>query len=306
MRALAVMLALLACPAGAGAQRWEPDVAAASAWAAERRGAVSFAVRTRDRLYGRGLDRRVPAASVLKAMLMVAYLRQAEEPDDGLLRPMITRSDNFAATRIRDLIGNAALVRLADRAGMTRFAVNPIWGMSLITARDQTRFFLDLETLIPERHRAYALRLLRSIVPSQRWGMARVVPEGWRLHFKGGWGSGTGAVDHQAGLLRRGPHRIAIAVLTTGSPSHAYGKATLEGVSRRLLAGLGVIGTVGESEGALAGAPTDTRAEGASFPLIPRSPAARLPAGRARRRRRRSPPAGRSCRRPRPAPASRA
>ena len=168
---------------------------------------------------------------------------------------MITRSDNVSATRVRDLIGNDALIRLAHDAGMTRFAVNPIWGMSLITARDQTRFFLHLESLLPPRHRAYALRLLRSIVPSQRWGMARAIPEGWRLHFKGGWGSGTGAVDHQVGLLRRGEHRVAIAVLTTGSPSHAYGKATLEGVSRRLLAGLGVIGTAGASEGALAGAP---------------------------------------------------
>ena len=251
---MAVMLAVLAWPAGAGAQRWEPDVAAAAAWAAQRQGSVSFAVRTPHRLYGRGVDRQVPAASVLKAMLMVAYLREGRA-DRALLRPMITRSDNVSATRVRDLIGNDALIRLAHDAGMTRFAVNPIWGMSLITARDQTRFFLHLESLLPPRHRTYALRLLRSIVPSQRWGMAQAIPEGWRLHFKGGWGSGTGAVDHQVGLLRRGEHRVAIAVLTTGSPSHAYGKATLEGVSRRLLAGLGVIGTAGASEGALAGAP---------------------------------------------------
>ena len=256
MRSLAVgvTLAVLAWPAGAWAQRWEPDVAAAAAWAAQRQGSVTFAVRTPQRLYGRGLDRQVPAASVLKAMLKVAYLRQGRA-DRGLLRPMITRSDNVSATRVRDLIGDGALVRLARDAGMTRFAVDPIWGMSLITARDQTRFFLHLESLLPPRHRTYALRLLRSIVPSQRWGMARVIPEGWRLHFKGGWGSGTGAVDHQVGLLRRGDHRAAIAVLTTGSPSHAYGKATLEGVSKRLLDGLGVIGTVGASEGALAGAP---------------------------------------------------
>jgi Beta-lactamase enzyme family len=249
MRALAVMLALLAGPASAGAEPWRPDVSRAAAWATQREGRVSFAVRTRERLYGRGLDRQVPAASVLKAMLMTAYLREARA-DRDLLRPMITRSDNATASRIRDLIGNAALVRLARRAGMTRFAVDPVWGRSLITARDQTRFFLGLERLLPTRHRAYALRLLSNIVPSQRWGMARVVPDGWRLYFKGGWGSGTGAVDHQVGLLRRGPHRVAIAVLTTGSPSHDYGKTTLEGISRRLLAGLGLIGTVGPPEAA--------------------------------------------------------
>jgi hypothetical protein len=138
---------------------------------------------------------------------------------------------------------------------MRRFVVHPAWGLSLITARDQTRFFLRIEDLLPGRHRAYAMRLLRTIVPSQRWGMAQVVPEGWRLYFKGGWGSGTGAVDHQVGLLRRRPHRLAIAVLTVGSPSHAYGQATLRGVARRLVRGLGpeLLGTAGPAQGSVRG-----------------------------------------------------
>ena len=259
--AAAVLLAVLVSPPAASAERWRPDVAGAAAWAAQRQGTVTFAVRTPDRLRGRGLDRQFPSASVLKAMLMVSYLRRRdvrdralEAADRALLAPMIRRSDNVTATRIRDIVGNPAIVRLAETAGMTRFRVHPIWGLSLITARDQTRFFLGIEDLLPDRHRAYALRLLRRIVPSQRWGMARVVPERWTLHFKGGWGSGTGAVDHQVGLLRRGEHRVAIAVLTVGSPSHAYGKATLRGVARRLLRRLGPqrTGTAGPSEGAIA------------------------------------------------------
>jgi hypothetical protein len=135
-------------------------------------------------------------------------------------------------------VGNAAVVRLARRAGMTRFVIADVWGLSRITARDQSKFFLHIERLLPARHRDYALKLLRTIVPSQRWGMAQVIPDGWTLYFKGGWGSGTGAVDHQVGLLARGDDRVAIAVLTVNSPSHDYGKATLEGVSKRLLAGL--------------------------------------------------------------------
>ena len=113
---------------------------------------MTFAVRTQDRLVGRGLDRQVPSASVIKAMLMVTYLRQAsvrdrplDAADKALLAPMIRRSDNIAATRVRDIVGNAAIVRLARRAGMTRFVIDPHWGLSLITARDQTRFFLDIE-----------------------------------------------------------------------------------------------------------------------------------------------------------------
>lgn len=238
-------------------------MAGAAAWAAQRQGTVTFAVRTGDRLRGRGLDRQFPSASVIKAMLMVTYLRQRDvrdralnEGDRALLAPMIRRSDNVAATRIRDIVGNAAVARLAEAAGMSRFRIHPIWGLSLITARDQTRFFLTIEDLLPDRHRAYALRLLRRIVPRQRWGMARVIPERWTLHFKGGWGSGTGAVDHQVGLLRRDEHRVAIAVLTVGSPSHAYGKATLRGVARRLVRGLAPerTGTAGHSEGAIAAA----------------------------------------------------
>jgi hypothetical protein len=255
MRRVAVAMTLAALAWPATAHGWEPDVADAAAWAAKRQGTVTFAVRTHDRLWGRGLDRQAPTASVLKAMLMTAYLRRAHDRalnrgDRALLRPMIRRSDNVTATRIRDIVGNGALVRLARRAGMTRFEVNPVWGLSLTTARDQSRFFLRLEELLPARHRAYALRLLRTIVPAQRWGMARAIPDGWTLHFKGGWGSGTGAVDHQIGLLRRGDDRVAIAVMTVDNPSHAYGKATLEGVSRRLLAGLAPVGTVGPSESA--------------------------------------------------------
>jgi hypothetical protein len=131
---------------------------------------------------------------------------------------------------------------------MTRFAVNPVWGLSLTTARDQSLFFLRLEQLLPGRHEAYALKLLRTIVPSQRWGMGQTIPDGWRLYFKGGWGSGTGAVDHQSGLLRRGDDRVSISVMTVNNPSHAYGKATLEGVSRRLLRGLEPVAEVGPSE----------------------------------------------------------
>lgn len=120
---------------------------------------------------------------------------------------------------------------------MTRFReAFPVWGSSLTTARDQTRLFLAYDRLLPRRHRAYALGLLRQIAPSQRWGVARAVPRGWTLRFKGGWGSGRGLVDHQVALLTRGRERVSVAVFTLASPSHAYAIETLRGVFRRLLA----------------------------------------------------------------------
>jgi len=247
--ATGMCLASLAMAATADAEappHWAPDVAAARHYVAQRAGNVSFCVRTERRMWGYRRLRVVPSASVLKAMLMVAYLNRREvrdrplhDRDLRLLRPMIRRSDNTTASYIRNLVGNRGLRRLARRVGMRRFTpVAHPWGNSRVDAADQARFFLHLERFVPKRHRRRALRLLHSIVPSQRWGVAQVVPRHWDVYFKGGWGSGTGLVDHQVALLRRGPYRVSVAVMTTADGSHAYGKATLRGVFRRLLRGL--------------------------------------------------------------------
>ena len=225
---------------------WRPDVASAIAYRRRRRGDVAFAVRTAGAFYGYRPDHREWSASVLKAMLMVAYLdrpsvagRALNAQDRALLGPMITRSDNDAADTVDTIVGAAGLRALAARVGMTGFApAEPIWGESQITARDQTKFFLNIDSQIVPRHRAYAMGLLASIVPSQRWGIGEVAPRGWRLYFKGGWGSGTGLVDNQVALLVRGCARVSIAVLSMHDGSHAYGKQTMREIFRRLLAGL--------------------------------------------------------------------
>ena len=245
----AVLLVATAAPAASAAvppAGWEPDVVAARAYAERRTGVITFHVRTERGRWSHDADRTVPSASVIKAMLMAAYLsrpsvrdRALTAGDLALLDPMIRRSGNRAATRVRDIVGNEALLRLARRAGMTRFGTHPIWGLSRISARDQTRLWLRFESFVPARHRDTAMALLATIIPRQRWGFGELAyPAGWELFFKGGWGSGTGLVEHQVALLRRGEERVAVAILTTGSPSHAYGKRTLRGVAERLLRGL--------------------------------------------------------------------
>ena len=246
--ALTVTVALVALPAAAaakGPERWRPDLEAARAYAAQRVGTISFAVRTPHRLYRSDAYRVYRSASVVKAMLMVAYLNHASvrgrrltAADHALIDPMIRWSDNGAASRVRDFVGNGALERLADRVGMGRFASMPSWGDTQITAAGQSKLFLRIDRYVVRRHRATALRLLRTIVPEQRWGIARAPHPGWTLHFKGGWGD-YGEVDHQIALLRHGRRRIAVAILSTAFPSHDYGKQTLEGIARRLLRGLG-------------------------------------------------------------------
>jgi hypothetical protein len=243
--AMAGLVLAAAAPAAAEAPKhWRSGVEAAGAYAAARSGTIAFAVRTERGLEGRSVDQPFQSASVVKAMLLVAYLRQPSvrarslhPADRNLLTPMVRWSSNRDASRVREALGLGALNRLAGTAHMSHFSEGPssCWGCSLITARDQTRFFLAIDRLVPRRHRAYALGLLERIVPRQRWGVARAAPRGWRLFFKGGWGSGRGLVDHQVALLIRGKRRIAVAVLTHGNPDHAYATETLEGVFRRLL-----------------------------------------------------------------------
>jgi hypothetical protein len=236
---------------------WRPHMLAAIGYADTRTGDIAFAVRSDTAFYGYRPNHDEWSASVVKAMLMVAYLNQPgvrtrdlNAHDRQLLTPMITESDNDDAQIVFDTVGQSALRALAHRVGMTHFATSPIWGETEITAADQTTFFLHIDSYIPARHRAYAMSLLAGIVPSQRWGIGEVAPKGWKLYFKGGWGYGTGLLDHQVALLVRGCARVSIAVLTMHDGSHPYGKDTLKGIFARLLRGLPTATAVKKHRGA--------------------------------------------------------
>jgi Beta-lactamase enzyme family len=231
-------------PAGESSRHWQPHIVAAKHYAKRRAGNVAFAViEEQGRMRGLHMRHTAPAASVFKVMLLVSYLRmrhdrRLSDHDRALLAPMIRRSDSVAATRVRDLLGPRRIERLARASHMRDFRYAQIWGLSRTSPRDQARFMYRLRSYIPGRHRRYAGYLLSHIVRSQRWGVGRVPTHGWRLLFKGGWGSGSGRVDHQVVLLKRHGRKLAIAVFTQFDPDHAYGKRTLHGVFARLLRGL--------------------------------------------------------------------
>ena len=241
-RSLVAIVAIATVLAATPARAWAPDVRSAEGYIATRAGSVSFSIiGPRGGTYSYRASTEVAAASVLKVMFMVAYLRRIgdralTDADRALLGPMIRRSDNVAATRIDDMLGPRPMYRLARDAGMHHFHfVSHPWGNSTVTAGEQARFMYRLEDYIPDRHEAYARFLLSHITPSQRWGIGRIDRPNWRIFFKGGWGSGTGSVEHQVAFLERGDLRIAAAVMITGSPSHDYAKQTLFGVFDRLL-----------------------------------------------------------------------
>jgi hypothetical protein len=242
-RAAAVVALVLALVPSAWAARWPERKADAIDYLAHRAGVESFAlVDARGRIHPYRGRLRAPSASLLKAMLLVAYLNRADlrhrdlgPGDRNLLAPMIRRSDNVTAGSVLGIVGSSGVYRVARRAGMRDFSLRSPWGMSTTSASDQARFFYRIDRLVPRRHRGYAMRLLAGIVRSQRWGIAPVVPTGWTIHFKGGWGSGTGRVTHQSALLLRGGERMSLSILTQWNPSHAYGTATIRGIAARLL-----------------------------------------------------------------------
>ncbi|MCE3266871.1 MAG: hypothetical protein K0S15_1580 [Solirubrobacterales bacterium] len=227
------------------------SVARARGFAAAAPARVAFAVTgAGEGVRGLGMDEPFSSASLSKAMLLAAELRRLQRDgaplDDAtrsLLEPMITYSDNDAASAVYARVGDGGLEEVARRAGMRSFEVTPgYWGGAQVTAADLTRFFAGLDENLPARHRAYAKRLLASVTSSQRWGIPAAAGGGWTVYFKGGWrppaAEGTsGPVTHQAGLLvHRSGRRTAIAVLSDLSPgSSSYG--VIEGITRRLLAG---------------------------------------------------------------------
>lgn len=214
-------------------------------YARRRGGMVSFAVvDTKGRMRTREGGRLYASASVVKAMLLVAELRRLAESglplDPGtedVLEAMIAWSDNDAADSIYARVGDPGLLGVAEAAKMRRFTVAGYWGNAQVTAADLAHFFSRVRGLLPREHRRTGLRLLASVVPSQRWGLPKAAERGrWSVYFKGGWrATDSGELVHQAGWLKDGSRELTIAVLTDAQPSRLYAIHTVRGVADRLV-----------------------------------------------------------------------
>jgi beta-lactamase class A len=212
---------------------------AAFAWAARRAGRVAVAVvDSRGQLHGYHARAPFVSASVVKAMLLVAYLRRHATVSAAMrrvLQRMIDYSDNAAADLVYRDVGRAGLVRLAHVVRMQGFHATGAWISTRVTAADLALFFRDMETWIPKRHRRLANWLLAHVTPSQRWGIpAAAVPRGYRVYFKPGW-LGAWVLANEAARLEGHGVRLGLAVFTDRNPNSAYGKETIAGVTSRLL-----------------------------------------------------------------------
>jgi hypothetical protein len=221
-------------------------IARAAGYLAGRSGRKAFAVMdTEGRVSGVDVHARFTTASVVKAMLLVAYLRRLDARDQrridpysaSFLYPMVHVSDNNAATTCQSYVGDAGLYAVARAAGMTDFSVSGFWLTAELSPADQAHFFFEMDSLIPREFVGYARFLLSTIEPSQSWGVPPVArPLGYRVFFKdGSEPTALGQLVHQVDRLEGHGRRFAMAVMTDGDPSMVYGEQTISGVAAALL-----------------------------------------------------------------------
>jgi zinc D-Ala-D-Ala dipeptidase len=197
------------------------------------------------RLRGYALHRPYVSGSIVKVMLLVAYLRKLDgrmppRADQELLHTMIVLSGNKVASIIQRKVGTAALWQVARDAGMRDFSVSSSWGSALISAADQARFVRRFDRMIPAGTRGYARDLMTSIDIRQRWGFPRPALDlGFEAFFKLGWrATAAGRLVHAVGMFERTDERVSLAVLTDGNPSHEFGTDTIRGAAERVFEGV--------------------------------------------------------------------
>lgn len=219
-------------------------IRAAQRWIAKRSGRKAFAVVDDKRhLAGFKIHSRFHSASVVKSMLLVAYLRKLgrerrglDDDDEGVLYPMIHSSDNDAASEALERVGERALNGVARASQMRDYVPGgATWGFTEVSAADLARFFFNQDRLIPKRFDGYARWLLSTIEASESWGIPAVARPEFDVFFKGGWLPEVEGLVNQAGRLERPGIKFSLAVLSTHDPSMEYGEGTIEGVTRRLL-----------------------------------------------------------------------
>jgi hypothetical protein len=116
------------------------------------------------------------------------------------------------------------------------------WGLAMTTAADQARAVEALiwpNPVLRSADQNYARSLMRSVIPSQHWGVSAGAPAGATIELKNGWLPHDGAYRvNSIGHVSDATHDYVIAVLTstpgTGTSSFTYGIATIEGVTRLL------------------------------------------------------------------------
>lgn len=183
------------------------------------------------------------AASAIKATILGALLRKAQEQHRSLTRKekrlaslMITQSNNDAATALWNDVGFSHMQHFLRVGKMSETKLNQAWGLSLLTAHDETLLLALLDgpnRILSLASRVYAQYLMSHVISSQRWGVPAGAPSGVTVHVKNGWlpypVSDNWEINSIGFFTSRHPQRVyTIAVLTHANPTMAYGIDTVE------------------------------------------------------------------------------
>jgi hypothetical protein len=186
--------------------------------------------------------RQFDSASVVKVTILGALLREAMEQhryltqrEVNLATEMITESDNNAASALWAQIGRGRLTHFLNLARMTETRPGPggYWGLTQITAHDECLLLTLLMTtnsVLDAPSRKFALGLMADVIPAQRWGVPAGAPASMTVQVKNGWLplAPGGWRIHSIGCFTGHQRSYSIVMLTTGSPSMAYGITTIE------------------------------------------------------------------------------
>ncbi len=195
----------------------------------------------REYLYRPGVQENT--ASIVKADILATMLHEDQQANHGptpgqtaLAIPMITQSDNDAASSLYAAVGGPGAVAGFDRSiGMDDTTPNPAFGLTLTTAADQITLLRQIMLpggLLTPPSRTYEFTLMHDVIPSQRWGITGGVPSSARVAIKNGWLPETGGwhVNSIGSVLGSGRDYL-IAVLTSYNPSWDYGIDTIDHVA---------------------------------------------------------------------------
>ena len=187
-------------------------------------------------------------ASIAKVDIMATLFwqaqnahRQLSSAERGDLTLMIEQSDNAAASRLWNQVGQGGAVTVFNRQvpmPATTMGAGGLWGLTTTTAPDQAALmarFAQPNTLLTETFRLYGLWLLHHVVSWQAWGVSAGPPSG-AVAVKNGWLPRTdGWHVNSIGVVANTAASYVITVLTSdgsGTATMARQVATIEGVSR--------------------------------------------------------------------------
>ncbi|MGW0122119.1 serine hydrolase [Streptomyces sp. NPDC003327] len=186
------------------------------------------------------------SASIVKVTVLAALLWDAKKTnryltsrEASLATAMITKSDNAATTTLWNQLGLTKVKGFLTAAGMTRTVpgTGGYWGLTRINVADEQRL-LSLITarnsVLSDNARAYILRLMGSVVSSQRWGTPAGAPSTVSVHVKNGWlqRATRGWRVHSIGAFKGAGHDYTITVLTDGNSTMNYGVGTIQAVAK--------------------------------------------------------------------------